>query len=182
MNTRTFALIFGIVFLVIGAGGFIPGSTRRRVPDPGLTMTHGFGHELGLFPVNTLHNIVHLLFGVWGIVAYKSYGGARTYFRVVAVDLRPADDHGPARADADDLRLHPDLRQRRVAARFARARRRLFRLGQSRHRRRSRLNRWPPHAWGKGEAARSRAGPFPFFFPRLGQALPGRSASFNRLS
>jgi hypothetical protein len=48
-------------------------------------MTHGYGHALGLFPVNTLHNIVHLLFGVWGIVAYKSYGGSRSYFRVVAV-------------------------------------------------------------------------------------------------
>ena len=85
MNTRTFALIFGIVFLVIGAGGFIPGINQTAVPDPGLTMTHGFGHELGLFPVNTLHNIVHLLFGVWGIVAYKSYSGSRTYFRVVAI-------------------------------------------------------------------------------------------------
>ena len=85
MNTRTFALIFGIVFLVIGAGGFIPGINQTAVPDPALKMTDGFGHELGLFPVNILHNIVHLLFGIWGILAYRSYGGARTYFRVVAI-------------------------------------------------------------------------------------------------
>lgn len=85
MNTRTFALIFGIAFLAIGAGGFVPGLFQSGVPDPALTMTHGYGHALGLFPVNTLHNIVHLLFGVWGILAYRSYGGARTYFRVVAV-------------------------------------------------------------------------------------------------
>jgi hypothetical protein len=85
MNTRTFALIFGIIFLVVGAGGFIPGLLQPATPDPGLTMTHGFGHELGMFPVNTLHNIVHLLFGVWGILAYRSYAGARMYFRVVAV-------------------------------------------------------------------------------------------------
>ncbi|HEX8125077.1 MAG TPA: DUF4383 domain-containing protein [Allosphingosinicella sp.] len=85
MNTRTFALIFGIAFLLIGASGFIPGLNQPGTPDPGLTMTHGYGHALGLFPVNTLHNIVHLLFGVWGIVAYKSYGGSRSYFRVVAV-------------------------------------------------------------------------------------------------
>lgn len=85
MNTRTFALIFGIAFLLIGAGGFIPGLFQSGVPDPDLTMTHGYGHALGLFPVNTLHNIVHLLFGVWGILAYRSYGGARSYFRVVAV-------------------------------------------------------------------------------------------------
>jgi hypothetical protein len=86
MNTRTFALIFGIVFLIVGAGGFIPGlNDTTATPDPALTMTHGFGHELGLFPVNTLHSIVHLLFGVWGLLAYKSYGGSRTYFRAVAV-------------------------------------------------------------------------------------------------
>ncbi|HEU0097998.1 MAG TPA: DUF4383 domain-containing protein [Allosphingosinicella sp.] len=85
MNTRTFALIFGIVFLVIGAGGFIPDILQPGVPDPNLTMTHGYGHELGLFPVNTLHNIVHIIFGIWGILAYKSYGGSRSYFRVVAV-------------------------------------------------------------------------------------------------
>ncbi|HYW16705.1 MAG TPA: DUF4383 domain-containing protein [Allosphingosinicella sp.] len=85
MNTRTFALIFGIVFLVIGAGGFIPGILQSATPDPGLSMRHGFGHELGLFPVNTLHNIVHLLFGIWGVMAYKSYGGSRSYFRVVAI-------------------------------------------------------------------------------------------------
>lgn len=86
MNTRTFALIFGIVFLAVGAGGFIPGVTdMSAAPAEGVTMKHGFGHELGLFPVNTLHNIVHLLFGIWGVIAYKSYGGARTYFRCVAV-------------------------------------------------------------------------------------------------
>jgi hypothetical protein len=85
MNTRTFALIFGIVFLLIGASGFIPGMLQPGTPDPELTMTHGFGHALGLFPVNTLHNIVHIIFGIWGIMAYKSYGGSRSYFRVVAV-------------------------------------------------------------------------------------------------
>jgi hypothetical protein len=85
MNTRTMAMIFGIVFLVVGAGGFIPGINQPGTPDPGLTMTHGYGHELGLFPVNTLHNIVHLLFGVWGLLASRSYGGSRGYFRSVAI-------------------------------------------------------------------------------------------------
>jgi hypothetical protein len=86
MNTRTFALIFGIVFLIVGAGGFIPGLTdHSATPDPGLSMTQGFGHELGMFPINVLHNIVHLLFGVWGLLAYRSYAGARTYARGVAI-------------------------------------------------------------------------------------------------
>jgi hypothetical protein len=83
MNTRTFALIWGVGFLLAGISGFVlatPGT-----PDPDLTMTHGYGHALGLFPVNVLHNIVHLLFGVWGLLAYRSYAGARTYARAVAV-------------------------------------------------------------------------------------------------
>jgi hypothetical protein len=86
MNTRTFALIFGIVFLVIGAGGFIPGLTDHgAMPDPDLTMRSGYGHELGMFPINLLHNIVHIAFGIWGLLAYKSYAGAPTYARAVAV-------------------------------------------------------------------------------------------------
>jgi hypothetical protein len=54
-------------------------------PAAGLTMHNGYGHELGLFPINILHNIVHLLFGIWGVLAYRSYAGARTYFRAVAI-------------------------------------------------------------------------------------------------
>ena len=69
MNTRTFALIFGIAFLVIGAGGFVPGLTdMTATPESGLTMHNGYGHAFGLFPVNVLHNIVHLLFGIWGLL------------------------------------------------------------------------------------------------------------------
>jgi hypothetical protein len=85
MNTRTFALIFGIVFLIVGIGGFIPGLTTDAVPDPGLRVTHGYGHELGMFPVNTLHNIVHLIFGVWGLAASRSFGAARGYAKGVAI-------------------------------------------------------------------------------------------------
>ena len=86
MNTRTFAMIFGIVFLVIGVGGFIPGLTDHgATPHADLKVTSGYGHELGMFPINTLHNIVHLLFGVWGLMASRSFGGARGYFKAVAV-------------------------------------------------------------------------------------------------
>jgi hypothetical protein len=89
MNTRTFAMIFGIVFLVVGAGGFIPGLTAMNhgghPADAEVTMRTLFGYELGMFPVNVLHSIVHLLFGVWGILAARSFGGARSYFRSVAV-------------------------------------------------------------------------------------------------
>ena len=82
-------MIFGVVFLIVGAGGFIPGLTTMdhmgHPADAGVTMRTMFGYELGMFPVNVLHNIVHLLFGVWGLMAARSLGGARGYFRAVAV-------------------------------------------------------------------------------------------------
>ena len=89
MSTRTFAMIFGIVFLIVGAGGFIPGLTDMghmgHAGDSAVTMKTMFGYELGMFPVNVIHSIVHILFGIWGVLAARSLAGARSYFRVVAV-------------------------------------------------------------------------------------------------
>jgi Domain of unknown function (DUF4383) len=84
MSTRTFALVFGVVFLIVGVGGFFL-VDHNAVPDPDLTMRHGFGHELGLFPVNTVHNIIHILFGLWGLAASRNLGGSVTYARGVAI-------------------------------------------------------------------------------------------------
>ncbi len=84
MNTQLFARIYGIVFLIVGIGGFIPGLTRPH-EHPGLIINGSSGMELGLFPVNVLHNAVHILFGVWGLVAASSLAGAVLYARAVAV-------------------------------------------------------------------------------------------------
>jgi hypothetical protein len=43
------------------------------------------GMLLGIFPISPLHNAVHLLFGLWGLAASRSTGGAVTYFRAVAL-------------------------------------------------------------------------------------------------
>ena len=85
MNTRTFALLFGIVFLAVGALGFVPGMVQPPMDGHDVTVTEGYGDLLGLFPVNILHNIVHILFGVWGLLAYRSLAGAKTYARGVAI-------------------------------------------------------------------------------------------------
>ena len=83
MTTRTFALILGVGFLVAGLAGFFP---TPADPPAGLTQTHGFGHALGILPVNTIHNVVHLLFGVIGILASRgSLMSARGYSQFVAV-------------------------------------------------------------------------------------------------
>ena len=86
MSTRTFALLFGIVFLAVGIAGFIPGITTAPHPGhPDLAIDTSYGQVLGLFPVNILHNIVHILFGLWGLLSYKSLGAAKGYAKGVAI-------------------------------------------------------------------------------------------------
>jgi hypothetical protein len=85
MKTRYYALIMGIIFAVIGVAGFIPGLLTAHDPPADLAVDSLSGNLLGLFPVNILHSLVHLLFGIWGIAAYRSFTGARAYAKSVAV-------------------------------------------------------------------------------------------------
>ena len=85
MSTRTFALLFGIVFLVVGVAGFLQPALLHPHDYPDVTMNAFEGDLLGLFPVNALHSIVHVLFGVWGLMASRSLGGSVTYARGVAI-------------------------------------------------------------------------------------------------
>lgn len=84
MNVQRFSLIYGIVFLIVGIAGFVPGLTQGHThPDVGVTA--GLGLLLGLFPVNVLHNLVHLLFGGWGLAAARSTHGSVVYAKSVAI-------------------------------------------------------------------------------------------------
>src|SRR5687767_7032664 len=82
MNLRMMARVFGIVFILVGILGFIPGITQMHGSHEGLVVGGpGHGYLLGLFHVNILHNIVHLLFGAWGLFAAGSLANSRVYFR-----------------------------------------------------------------------------------------------------
>ncbi|MEX0584224.1 MAG: DUF4383 domain-containing protein [Natronospirillum sp.] len=86
MAIRNFALVYGIVFLVIGIGGFIPAFLSPYGPEhPELAIEAGAGVLFGLFPVNVLHNIVHIIFGIWGVIAYRALSPSRIYARSVAI-------------------------------------------------------------------------------------------------
>ena len=86
MRTRSFALVFGIVFLLAGASGFIPGMLHPVPANaPPLTVTMGYGLVMGLLPVNVLHNLVHVVFGILGLVAYGGLLALRVYAQIVAV-------------------------------------------------------------------------------------------------
>lgn len=81
-SSRRIAMILGIAFLLAGIAGFIPGLTQPHT-NPDMVVTAGLGTLLGLFPVNILHNLVHVLFGVWGLMACRSDAAARTFGKVV---------------------------------------------------------------------------------------------------
>ena len=87
MNTRYFALAYGIVFLLVGIAGFIPGLVTPHEPAAAAEVEAetGFGRLFGLFPINVWHNLVHIAFGIWGLAAYRTFSAARTYARAVAV-------------------------------------------------------------------------------------------------
>lgn len=86
MSSRYFALICGLLFLFVGLLGYVPGAVVGP-PDaaPDLTVEEGYGYLLGLFPVNILHNLVHLAIGVWGLAAYRTLLSAWNFARGLAI-------------------------------------------------------------------------------------------------
>ena len=85
MYTRYFALVMGIVYVVVGLLGFVPGTHPTHAGAPDLAVDAGYGYLLGLFPINVLHNIVHLAIGALGLAAYARYDAARNYARGLAI-------------------------------------------------------------------------------------------------
>jgi arginine exporter protein ArgO len=73
---QTAALAVGGVFLAVGILGFIPGITTDY--DTMTFATENSEAELlGIFQVNALHNIVHILFGIAGIAAARYFDTSR---------------------------------------------------------------------------------------------------------
>lgn len=64
--TKTTAGLFGAVYLLVGIVGFLP--------IVGGSDTQTAHNLLGLFPVNAVHNVVHMAVGVLGLLAFA--GGA----------------------------------------------------------------------------------------------------------
>ncbi len=60
MNTRTVSLLFGVIFIAVGILGFTP---------------NGLVAYDGIFAVNALHNLVHILTGLVFLVAIIKYKG-----------------------------------------------------------------------------------------------------------
>lgn len=80
---RTAATVVAATFLLVGVAGFIPGITTN------VDNLEVFGHDhmnmgeqpelLGLFHVSILHNLVHLGFGIAGLMLARSVRGASAF-------------------------------------------------------------------------------------------------------
>ena len=66
------------VFVLLGVLGFIPGITTHY-DDLSFAGHHTETKLLGLFQVSILHNALHLLFGLVGLVLARRLAGARLF-------------------------------------------------------------------------------------------------------
>src|ERR1700682_4945426 len=70
---KTAAILFGVVFLLVGILGFVPAATSNEM-------------LLGTFHVNFAHNLVHLASGVvFLLCGMAGAGPSRTFFRIFGV-------------------------------------------------------------------------------------------------
>ena len=69
--SRIYAVVFGVIYTLVGLVGLLIAPTLATA-------------SLIVFPVNVLHNAVHILVGVLGIAAFVS-GRTIEYARVVAI-------------------------------------------------------------------------------------------------
>jgi uncharacterized protein DUF4383 len=103
---QTVTLLIGIVFVLLGVLGFIPGVTAN------LGQLHAKGPAsgallFGVFSVSVLYNVIHLLTGVIGLAAALRRGASRVYltfgggaylllwFYGIAADHHSAANFGP---------------------------------------------------------------------------------------
>lgn len=107
---------FGVVFLLVGVAGFIPGVTSQYA-HLGLAGRESTARLLWVFQVSVLHNAVHLLFGVAGLLLsstpmrarnYLFYGGivyAAVFFYGILIPYQGGANFLPLNAADDALHL-----------------------------------------------------------------------------
>jgi hypothetical protein len=77
-TARTLMMALGIAYLAFGVLGFVPGITQ-----PG--ERPGQGLLLGIFAVNAVHNVAHLVLGAWMLWAASSRENLRAHSRILGV-------------------------------------------------------------------------------------------------
>jgi Domain of unknown function (DUF4383) len=110
--TRTVVGIFGAVYIVVGLLGFLGDPIVMEASHA--DMPSASGDLLGLFPINVVHNIVHLLIGAIllygaterGRAILVARGVAVTYALVGILGLFAQDTFGLMPIGGNDVWLH----------------------------------------------------------------------------
>lgn len=86
MTSRNFARVIGIVFFAVGVLGFVAGlKSPPPLWAPHMVADGEYGLMLGLFPVNWIHNLVHLIIGIAAWRASNTMSDARKFARGLAI-------------------------------------------------------------------------------------------------
>ena len=85
MTLFTFAAVMGAMFFAVGVLGFTDGVSPPHADDPSLSLQYNYGRLLGLFPINALHNAVHLLIGVAGLLAWRNVWSPVAFAKTIGV-------------------------------------------------------------------------------------------------
>jgi Domain of unknown function (DUF4383) len=75
---QSLSLLLGAAFLAVGILGFIPGITTHY-GDMSFAGEDSGAELLGVFQISILHNLVHILLGIAGLVLSKTWDGARMF-------------------------------------------------------------------------------------------------------
>jgi hypothetical protein len=76
-TARMLTLVLGVAYVAFGILGFVPGITVPAGPP-------GQGLLLGIFAVNTIHNLAHLILGGLMIWVASSRENLRSWSRILA--------------------------------------------------------------------------------------------------
>jgi len=71
---KTIALIFGVIYTLVGIIGFIPAFHG--------TASQASSNLLGYVPINLLHNVVHLIIGLAGLLMSRTETNASSYCKI----------------------------------------------------------------------------------------------------
>ena len=84
MTARGFAALCGGLYVVLGLAGFMPALWERPGSGPALAVRVFHAAVLGLFVVNIVLSMVHLVIGLWGVMAANSKYSALVFARAAA--------------------------------------------------------------------------------------------------
>lgn len=85
MKAPGIARVLGIAFLLAGILGFAPYVTvPADLSAQWVTLDASYGFLAAVFPVNVVHDLIHVLFGIWGLAASGTFAASVRYCRSIA--------------------------------------------------------------------------------------------------